>query len=217
MPACVIAGVVIVGDLDALADGASIGSIAFARPKVEDLDRAVGPYLDIRGLQIAVNDPLLVSGLQRLRNLLRDRQGFIEWNRAASYALREVIAFDEFHHERGSALTLFESVDGCDIGMIQRGEDFGFALKTCEPIVVSGERWRQNLDRDLTLQLGVGGSIYLPHPAFADLGRNLEDAEARAGSERQVADYMGVSASGRGSLTSARRSTDRCRMTSGAM
>ncbi len=72
-----------------------------------------------------------------------------------------------------------------DVRMIQRGEDFGFALKTREPIGISGERWRQDLDRDLTLQLGVGRPIHLPHPAFADLRGDFVDAEASAGSKGQ--------------------------------
>jgi hypothetical protein len=58
-------------------------------------------------------------------------------------------------------------------------------LKTREPVVVSGERGRENLDRDLALQLGIGGPVHLPHAPFADLGRNLEDAEAGAKREGQ--------------------------------
>ena len=106
-------------------------------------------------------------------------------DRAARNALGQIVALDEFHHERRDARALFESVDGGDVRMIQRGEDFGFALKTRQPIVVSRERWRQDLDRDLTLQLGVGRPIHLPHPAFADLGGDFVDAEAGAGSEGQ--------------------------------
>ena len=54
--------------------------------------------------------------------------------------------------------------------MVQRGEDFGFALKPREPFGIRSERVGQHLDRDLPLQLRVGGPIHLAHPAFADLG-----------------------------------------------
>lgn len=37
-----------------------------------------------------------------------------------------------------------------------------------------------------------GSPVHLPHPAFANLGGNLVDAEASAGAEGQVADYMGL-------------------------
>ena len=69
-----------------------------------------------------------------------------------------------------------------DVRMVQRGEDFRFALKPREPIVIRRERRRQNLDGDLTLQLRVGRPIHLPHAAFADLGGDFVDAEAGAGS-----------------------------------
>ena len=98
------------------------------------------PHLDVGGLEIAVDDPLLVRGFERLRDLLRDRQRLVERDRAACDALREILALDQFHHERGDALALFEPVDGGDIRMVQRGEDFGFTLKPREPVGVAPRR-----------------------------------------------------------------------------
>ena len=70
--------------------------------------------------------------------------------------------------------------------MIQRGEDFGFALKTREPFRIRRDCGRQNLERDLSLQLGVRRAEHLPHAAFADLSGDLVDAETSAGSEGQT-------------------------------
>ena len=72
-----------------------------------------------------------------------------------------------------------------DVRMVQRGEHFRFALKASEPIVIRRDGRRQDLDRDLALQLGVGGPIHLAHAAFADLGGDFVDAETGAGSEGQ--------------------------------
>jgi hypothetical protein len=149
--------------------------------EIQDLHRAVCAHFDVRGLEIAVNDPLLVCGFECLRDLFRDRQCFIDGNRAARDPLREIIALDEFHREGGHAPAFFEPIDGSDVRMIERREHFGFALKTSKPIIASRERRRQNLDRDLTLQLRVGRPIHLPHAAFADLGGDFVDAEAGAG------------------------------------
>ena len=41
--------------------------------------------------------------------------------------------FDEFHHEGFDAVGFLEPVDGGDVGMIERGEDFRFALKASQP------------------------------------------------------------------------------------
>ena len=69
--------------------------------------------------------------------------------------------------------------------MVEDREHLGFTLKACEPILVGRERWWQDLDRDLPLQLGIGGPIHLSHPAFANLGGDFVDTEARAGSQGQ--------------------------------
>ena len=60
-------------------------------------------------------------------------------------------------------------------------------LEPREPIVVSRKRRRQDLDRDLTLQLGIGGPIHLSHPAFADLLGDFVDADSGTTSETQTA------------------------------
>ena len=72
-----------------------------------------------------------------------------------------------------------------DVRMVQRREHFRFALKPRQPIVISGERGRQDLDRDLALQLRVRRPIHLAHAAFADLRGDFVDAETGAGSEGQ--------------------------------
>ncbi len=50
--------------------------------EIEHLDRAVLPYLDVARLQIAMNDPLSMCGVERLGNLLRDGQRFVDRQRA---------------------------------------------------------------------------------------------------------------------------------------
>src|SRR6266849_5190882 len=93
IPACVIAGVVIVGDI------ASVGSIAFVSPKSSTFAVPSLRTLTFAGLQIAMDDVLLVRRLQRLRDLLRVGECFVEWDRALRDALRQVVTLDEFHHE----------------------------------------------------------------------------------------------------------------------
>ena len=77
--------------------------------------------------------------------------------------------------------------------MVQRGEDFRFALEARQPVGVSRQRRGQHLDGDLTLQLRVRRPIHLAHAAFADLGGDFIDAEAGAGGEGHgfAVDYMG--------------------------
>ena len=69
--------------------------------------------------------------------------------------------------------------------MVQRREHFGFALKPSQPIVIRRDGRRQDLDGDLTLELGVGSPIDLPHSALTEQGGDSIDAETGAGSECQ--------------------------------
>ena len=68
--------------------------------EVQHFHRAVGSQLDIRGLQIAVDDPLLVGRFERLGDLPRDGQRLIEGIAPSRDAVRERRSFDQFQHER---------------------------------------------------------------------------------------------------------------------
>ena len=58
------------------------------QPEVEDFHCAVGPDLDVRRLEIAMDDALLVRGFKSFRDLFRDRQRFVDRDRPAFDALR---------------------------------------------------------------------------------------------------------------------------------
>ena len=54
--------------------------------------------------------------------------------------------------------------------MVQRGEHLGFALEARQAFGIERELLRQNLDRDVAIQLRVARAIHLAHAARADLG-----------------------------------------------
>ena len=83
----IIAGVVIVGDCVTVRRAAD-RLHALSPGRSQHLHRAVRPHLDVRGLQIAMDDPLLVRRFERLGDLLRDRQRLVERDRAARDPLR---------------------------------------------------------------------------------------------------------------------------------
>ena len=75
-------------------------------------------------------------------------------------------------------------MDRRDIRMIQRGERPGFALEPREALGILRERLRQDLDRDLTAQVRIGGSVHLAHAADADLRGN--GVWTQAGTRREA-------------------------------
>ena len=163
------------------------GSESLGQTEVKDLDGAIGPHLDVGGLEVAVDDALLVRRFERLGDLSRDRQGLVEGERATRDPLRQVVPLDQLHHQSGYAATLFQAVYGGDVWMIQRGEYFGFALEPGQSVAVRRQGWRQDLDRHLALEPGVVRAIHLPHAALAEQRGNLVGAEATACGEDQVA------------------------------
>ena len=67
--------------------------------------------------------------------------------------------------------------------MIEGGEEFCLALEPRESFGSLRERFRQDLQRDITIQPRVAGAIHLAHAASADFGGDFVGAEARAGSQ----------------------------------
>ena len=80
----------------------------------------------------------------------------------------------------------FQAVDVRDVRMVQRREDFRFALESRQPLGIAGHRRRQHLDGDAALQIGVGRPIDLAHAARADLGGDFIRTEAGADCEGHV-------------------------------
>ena len=106
------------------------------QPEVQHLHGAVFPHLDVGRLQIAMDDALLVRRFERGGDLPRDRQRFVDWD-AGPCAMRSA-SVGPSTSSITSAFTpsavVFEPVDRRDVRVIQRGEDFGLALKARQPV-----------------------------------------------------------------------------------
>ena len=76
--------------------------------------------------------------------------------------------------------------------MVERGEDFRFALEPGDPIGIRCQRRRQDLQGDLALQLRVRRAVYLDHAAHADLGDDFIRAEASTRSQGQFVWIIGA-------------------------
>ena len=89
------------------------------QPEVEHLHDAVRPELDVGWLEIPMDNPSLVGSLQRLGDLLCDRQCVIDRNRPLRNAVGERRSFHEFQDQRTDAAALLKAVNRRDVRMIQ--------------------------------------------------------------------------------------------------
>ena len=130
-----------------------------------------------------MDDAVIVGGFERFGDLPRDRQCFVDRNRSARDSLRQVLAFDEFHHQCSDTARLFQSVNVRDVRVIQRCEHLRFATESGEAIGIVGNGGKQDLDRNVAIQLRVAGAIDLTHPARTERGEDLERTETGAGNQ----------------------------------
>ena len=98
--------------------------------EVQHLHGAVRAHLDVGRLQIAMDDALLVRRFERFGDLL-SRSAAPRRSGSGPCAMRSASRRPSTSSIT-SAFTpgrVFEPVDGRDVRVIERGEDFGFALK----------------------------------------------------------------------------------------
>ena len=162
------------------------GIQCFCKPKVQHLDGPVAADLNVRWFEIAVDDPLLMRGLQRLRNLAGDRQGITDRDRSTSDLLCEVLTFNKFHDQRTHGTGFFEAVDMRDVRVVQGGENLRFPLESSEPLGIAGKGLGECLDSDIAFKARVASLVDLTHAARADHGDNFVRADSGARGETHL-------------------------------
>jgi hypothetical protein len=145
---------------------------------VENLDRPAPVADEVAGLDVAVDEPLLVRVLQAgrgLRDVLR-RRG-VRDGPVAVENLLERLALDVLHHEVRRVVVPGDVEDADDVRVVQRRRGAGLALEPFERefviLVLAGH---ENLDRHLAVQFQVFGEVHRPHPAAAE--QILDDVRA---------------------------------------
>ncbi len=102
--------------------------------EVQNLGLPARGHEDVGGLEVAMNNALRVSGVQRIHNLTCQIQERPCLDRLSSYAMLERLAFQQLHDDEGlpSVLDAFvDIVDRADVRMIQSR---GGACFTPEPL-----------------------------------------------------------------------------------
>ena len=118
--------------------------------EIQHLDDAIGPHLDIRRLQIAMNDPALVRGAEGFSNLSRDEERLLNRDRAARETLRQVLAVDKLDDERGRILE--HPVDRAMCGWLSDASACA-SLEAMQPPTAA--KTPEHFDRHLASQLGI--------------------------------------------------------------
>jgi hypothetical protein len=110
-----------------------------------------------------MDDALLVSRFQRLADLLRDPQCFINRYRTTHESRLQRLSLHQFHDDATRVTGFLEAVDMCNIGVIQGRKHLRFTTKTRKTVGIASERVGEKLDRNAAFQLGIGCLIHVAH------------------------------------------------------
>ena len=151
-----------------------VGRRHLGQAEVHDLDLAAALDVDVRGLQVAVDDVLRVGEGEAVADLLHEPELLLErQGRVAADEVLEVVALQELHRHVDLALVFAEVEDGDDVGVVEPRGRLGLAVEALPQLFVGADRRRHRLDGDVAAEDGVVGLEDLAHGALADLADDL--------------------------------------------
>ena len=154
--------------------------------EVEDLDAAVLRDEEVLGLQVAVDDPLLVRRGEAVRDLQRVVDRLSRRQLPARERRAQRLAFEQLLNDVGRALVRADVVDGRDVGVVQDSRGPRLLLEAAQAVGVRGERRRQDLDRHVAAQPRILRPVDLSHPARAERREDLVGAQPCSADQTQM-------------------------------
>ena len=163
-------------------------------PEVDDLDLAVPPDQDVAGLDVTVDQTAGVGCREGPGDGRRDPGGLSgRQGAAATDDRREVLTVDQLHDDVRTGRILAVVVDGDDVRVAQRRGRLGLLAEPGREIGVAQVFRSQQLDRDVTAQLGVERSIDGRHAALAEqLDQPIATAQDRPDLRQAVFPLVGA-------------------------
>ncbi len=157
---------------------------ARASPKSSTLAWASAVSMMLRGLQIAVDDALLMRGFERVGDLPGDRHRLVSRQRAVGQPIGERHTIDELENEEPGGGVFLDAVDAGDMRMIQRREQLRLTREARVAFRIPRKRYGQGLDGDVAAEPGVAAPIHLAHAAVAKRAHDFIGADPGTSFER---------------------------------
>ncbi len=127
--------------------------------EVDELGVAFLGEHHVRGLDVAVHDPVLVGVGEARRDADSDPDRFGKRKRSLRESAREARASHQLHGDEDHAVGLVDLVDDADVGMFERCRRFGFGDESLAPFRLLNQFRRKNFEGDLPIQLFVAGAV----------------------------------------------------------
>ena len=158
-----------------------IEPIGLGQAKIQNLRLSAIRDEDVRWLDVAMNDPGGMSGIQGIGELRAQFQDFVAFEAPLFQKSRlECLSLDQFHHDEGLTFVLADFVNRTDVGMIESGGGAGLPFESRNPDRILAKRVWENLDRNLASQFLVLRPIHLSHATFSQGREDFIVSERRA-------------------------------------
>src|SRR5712691_3728873 len=154
--------------------------------KVEDLDAPILGYEDVVGLEVAMDEAMIVSGGKAPRDLDTVLDRLADRQRAATKALAQGFALEQFGNDVRRTVVRPNVVNRKNVGMIQTRRGARLLLEAPLAVRVIGKVRGQNLYRDIAAQTGIPGAVHLTHSSGADWPNHFVWADVRPASNAHL-------------------------------
>jgi hypothetical protein len=142
------------------------GSFILANPKSSSLAPPLRQH-HVARLQVAVDHPPAVRGIERAGDLDCDLQRLFDRHGSLAQPRFQALAFEILHHQELDRALAADVVQRADVRMVQAGDGPRLALEAL------GEVARANLDRNRPIQSRVARAKDLAHPPGTQRGDDL--------------------------------------------
>jgi hypothetical protein len=159
-------------------DQADLGRGDLGEPEVEDLEVPVAGEEEVRGLQVAMQDALVVRGGQPITQLQRERDRPLGGQRAPQQTGAQRLAGEQLAHEVGRRAGAADVVDGEHVRVAQRTDGSDLLLEAAQLLGARRVVGDDELDRDLAPDARVARAVHLTHAAPAEQLEDLVGSEA---------------------------------------
>ncbi len=148
--------------------------------EVQQLHAPVRGHHDVGRFEISMDDAFVVGR----REGIGDRNGQVEelgeQKPLGRNLLVEAHTVHALHHQNAPALELLDTVDGHDVGVVERSHRFGLAAEPLQALGVFGHLRRQHFEGHFAVELRVEGLVDLAHTATTQPGGDPEVGELTA-------------------------------------
>jgi hypothetical protein len=142
------------------------------QPEVQDLKLTPARQKQICRLDVPVHDALGMGRFQRIGNLDCQGHQHLHVHRLPGHLFRQRLPLQQLHHDEMPQFVPLNSVNGADIGVIQRRGRTRLALKALQQLAVPGHLRREELEGHVPVQLRILGFVHYAHSAGAQFAKN---------------------------------------------